>query len=794
MSSYGIKKADQDSNKETKVQISLYASKLKNVAGLGKGTSDPYAVVTLLAGGPHDKPNVLGKTEVIKNNLSPAWTQTFEAVYTFGKESKFNVGIFDEVRKTGKSKPMGSACFEIGEILGARGNIKAKKLKNGGTLFARVTRAITDNFGTLNAHFAGVQLKNVDGFFSKSDPFFIVSTQTNDPAGRTWQPVYRSEPIMNNLNPVWKPFSVPMDKLCGGNKDNPILIEVFDWEKSGKHQTMGSMQTTVNALIFLVGGNDRKLALRHKNNSFGFIQVNSASITGVESVNSAAAMAERAANNGPGAQPKKFIKVNGVTKINPEYKLWKEAQDRSSSAPSAPTETVSSHPTTHAPAPAPFGQALDMQTPLVPIPPPLPPPIMTDNRTYGPGNKPRFVDYLAGGTEINLVVAIDFTGSNGDPRKPGTLHYIHRDGQLNDYEKALTAVGSIVARYDSDKLFPVLGFGAKYNGVIQHCFQVGKSQELSGIAGMLEGYRGVFSTGLTMSGPTVFAGVIDYAAAQAQSKQQANAAVGEQSYTILLILTDGAVSDIEQTKNAIRNASTAPLSIVIVGIGNADFSAMQFLDDFHLQDGGRTRDIVQFVEFSRHQHDRTTLTKETLDEIPDQLVDYFYRNNIMPLPPTTGSRVNIEVEDYNSDEDICLDIDESANGEVRLADPGKATWDAHSYGAATRFLPPPMVPMGQSTQSVYSTVSNQSSYAPSTNASTPYGAAAPNAYAPAMGSPSPYAAATPAAVPATTVRVQAPANSYPGMQLQVQHPHTGQFKIITVPPGVSPGMAFTVQL
>ena len=48
----------------SKVQISLYASKLKNVAGFGKGTSDPYAVVTLLAGGPHEKPVVLGKTEV----------------------------------------------------------------------------------------------------------------------------------------------------------------------------------------------------------------------------------------------------------------------------------------------------------------------------------------------------------------------------------------------------------------------------------------------------------------------------------------------------------------------------------------------------------------------------------------------------------------------------------------------------------------------------------------------------------------------------------------------------------
>ena len=51
-------------NKQTKVQISIYATELKNVAGFGKGTSDPYAVVTVLAGGPHEAPQVLGKTEV----------------------------------------------------------------------------------------------------------------------------------------------------------------------------------------------------------------------------------------------------------------------------------------------------------------------------------------------------------------------------------------------------------------------------------------------------------------------------------------------------------------------------------------------------------------------------------------------------------------------------------------------------------------------------------------------------------------------------------------------------------
>lgn len=710
----------------------------------------------------------------IKNNLNPAWTETFEATYEFGKESKINVGIFDEVRKSGKAISMGSATFDIGEILAARGSIKAKKLRNGGTVFVRVTRAAASNGGIVRGQIRGVKLKNVDGIFRKSDPFFIINSQMNDPAGLTWQPVYRSETVMNNLNPSWKSFALSLDKICGGNKDLPLLIEVLDWEKSGKHQAMGAVQTTVNSLLFQMGGADKKLQLVHKKKSFGFIQLDSFSVS--EEGTSAASVAAAAGNNTASGPPKKFIKVNGISKINPEYKKWKDAQ-----AVPAPT------PTSAAAIPPPVLATNNHPPASAPIPPPMAPPDI-GNRAALANEKPRFVDYIAGGTEISLAVAIDYTGSNGDPRKPGTLHYIHRDRQLNDYEKALTAVGSIVARYDSDQMFPVWGFGAKYGGVIQHCFQVGRAAELHGIGEIVQAYRGVFSTGLTMSGPTVFAEVIDCAAAQARAKQEANAAVGEQSYTILLILTDGAVTDIEQTKRSIRNASDAPLSIVIVGIGSADFSAMQFLDDFQKQEGGRTRDIVQFVEFSRHKYDKEALTRETLDEIPDQLVDYFHGNGIMPLPPSSGSKLNINVDAYNADEDIDLAMSINSEGEINLSNPSEAIWDAHSYGNASKFLTPasnaypqPMPPPSTA----------GGAYAPAGGAYAPAG----GAYAPAGGA-IPYAAtATPVtAVPLTPVQIQAPANSYPGMQLQVQHPVTGQSQIIAVPPGVAPGARFTIQM
>jgi hypothetical protein len=71
---------------------------------------------------------------------------------------------------------------------------------------------------------------------------------------------------------------------------------------------------------------------------------------------------------------------------------------------------------------------------------------------------PTFLDYINGGTEMQLCVAIDFTGSNGDPRKLGTLHYLSPDGStLNDYERAISATGGIFADNDSDKKFSIWG-------------------------------------------------------------------------------------------------------------------------------------------------------------------------------------------------------------------------------------------------------------------------------------------------------------------------------------------------
>lgn len=251
-----------------------------------------------------------------------------------------------------------------------------------------------------------------------------------------------------------------------------------------------------------------------------------------------------------------------------------------------------------------------------------------------------FIDYVQAGTQLNCSVAIDFTASNGNPTQQSSLHYIHPH-QPNLYARALQAVGEIIQDYDTDKLFPVYGFGAKLppHGAVSHDFCVNGDPSnpfCDGVGGVLESYYRCLQQ-IQLYGPTNFAPVINRVAREALQHRDGS------EYFILLILTDGVITDMPQTTEAIVNASCLPLSIIIVGIGDADFELMHQLDgdDVRLSSHGRLaeRDIVQFVPFREflrgnsatdYQLSQARLAKEVLEEIPTQFLSYMEANKITP--------------------------------------------------------------------------------------------------------------------------------------------------------------------
>ena len=312
-----------------------------------------------------------------------------------------------------------------------------------------------------------------------------------------------------------------------------------------------------------------------------------------------------------------------------------------------------------------------------------------------------FVDYIFSGMEINLIIAIDYTGSNGHPNNPNSLHYIGGDVQ-NQYEKAIRSCGDILAQYDEDSLIPLYGFGGvrPKKMLVEHVFPLNsfvkkkkyesktpqipvysrgkvnndknkfmkevqakvtnlinkqttvnsdddsennsvlsdrtktlekkvilKEDSVAGIEEVIEVYKNSINK-IVFSGPTNFSPLIEKVSSSIRSNGMNNL-----DYFILLIITDGQISDLKQTINLIVNSSDLPLSIVIVGVGDDDFSSMEILDgdDFPLTSVNNkitSRDIIQFVPFNTYSYDEKVLGAEILKEVPGQVESYFLFNNI----------------------------------------------------------------------------------------------------------------------------------------------------------------------
>jgi len=519
-----------------KVELFISCRKLKNMDIFSK--SDPQVRLYTLDNG---KWNMLGSTEMIKDNLNPNFSKSFclDFIFEIQQHIKFEVIDIDGPKTFDY---IGSVETTLGKIMGAKkqtliADLKDQAGKNVGKIIVRGEKQGTSQ-NMVCWQWSGVKLMNTDGWFDKSDPFLRFFKKRDD---GEWLQVHETEVIMNNLNPIWKIFEIKDDKLCGGDYLRPIRVECWDWEKSGKNQYIGDCEITIDKLQ----KGQREYDLQN---------------------------------------PKKKKKT-GTLKIT----------------------------------------------------------------SFGIVEKPSFLQYIRGGEQLSVIVAIDFTGSNGHPSRPESLHARHLNGQQNQYQKAINAVCQILLNYDYDQQVPVYGFGGKPrfpnmpSNIVSHCFPCTgnpNQTEVLGLDGILASYDHSLNN-VELSGPTYFAPILNETLKLCQAHKTEETGV----YTILLILTDGEIHDMDQTIDAICNASHLPLSVIIVGVGNADFSKMEILDGdeglYSAKGQKAQRDLVQFVPFRNFNGDMTQLAQRVLAEVPDQLVEYMRLVGRKPKPAVTVDINNV---------------------------------------------------------------------------------------------------------------------------------------------------------
>ena len=243
-------------------------------------------------------------------------------------------------------------------------------------------------------------------------------------------------------------------------------------------------------------------------------------------------------------------------------------------------------------------------------------------------------DYIKIGLNLSLTVGVDFTASNGEPGNPTSLHNVGGPNP-NQYQSALSEVGLIVLDYDKDKKIPVYGFGAipPRQEVKSFCFPLNLDSNnpfVNGLQGVMDVYKSMVER-VRFSGPTNFAPLISEAMNSVQRGYQSN----KMTYSILLILTDGQITDFQETISVLVKCSVLPMSVIIIGVGAEDFGQMDKLDSDNrlLKDSqGNTavRDIVQFVAFKKFASKPPLLSEAVLKELPRQINSFYQSIGVTP--------------------------------------------------------------------------------------------------------------------------------------------------------------------
>ncbi|XP_060205368.1 protein BONZAI 1-like isoform X2 [Lycium barbarum] len=433
----------------SQIELSLSATSLRDRDVLSK--SDPMAV--LYSKEKDGSLKELSRTEVVLNSLNPKWITKYTMAYYFETVQNLVFRVYDidtqfhnqdvKMLKLEEQDFLGEASCTLAQIVtksdrsltvdlvcGEQSSRQAHAQKFGKlTVFAEES---ISSKTTVELRLRCSELESKD-LFSKSDPFLVVSKATES---GIVVPICKTEVIKNDHSPNWKPVFLNIQQI--GSKENPLIIECYDFNSNGKHSLLGKIQK---------------------------------SLLDLEKLHSA----------GVGANL--FI----PTAIGPKQE----------------------------------SKVLKSQLYV---------------ESYSEKIQYTFLDYLASGYELNFMVAIDFTASNGNPRLPDSLHYIDPSGRPNAYQRAILDVGEVLQFYDTDKRFPAWGFGARpIDGPVSHCFNLNGSSsycEVEGIQGIMMAYMSALHN-VSLAGPTLFGPVIN-SAAHIASQSLTN---HERKYFVLLIIT-----------------------------------------------------------------------------------------------------------------------------------------------------------------------------------------------------------------------------------------------------------------
>lgn len=199
----------------------------------------------------------IGRTEVIKGNKNPEFSQTFVLDFNFQEEQTYVLRIYDQdlayCADLKEHDFLGGAVFTLGDLMGVGRRVLRRPLRSKGSdgnksiLYIQGTE-VSSTRSVVDLRFSVEDLKEKDKVID-SDPDLYFHISKLNMEDHTWQDVYKSEVVMHNDKPTWARARIPLPEICNDNIFNPLKVTFWDWDRGGQPEPVGYVETTCQQLV-----------------------------------------------------------------------------------------------------------------------------------------------------------------------------------------------------------------------------------------------------------------------------------------------------------------------------------------------------------------------------------------------------------------------------------------------------------------------------------------------------------------------------------------------------------------
>ena len=166
--------------------------------------------------------------------------------------------------------------------------------------------------------------------------------------------------------------------------------------------------------------------------------------------------------------------------------------------------------------------------------------------------RPSLAEYLQSGWQMNVTIAIDFTLSNREIKDQRSLHRQLKNGEMNQYEKAIFEVCNVMVKYAKGGNFDVYGFGGiphymSDKNMVSRLWNLNGNKDdprCHGTMEVLKAYQyGILNT--TLAGPSYFSELFLKVRKQIVNNLKTTGLDRNRIYDVVIIITDGECHDMD---------------------------------------------------------------------------------------------------------------------------------------------------------------------------------------------------------------------------------------------------------